>query len=137
MSWLYRSNLLVLVVVALALAAAWVVWPFSGSGSAGQAVPSPLEKGDQEVVWLNPATAVNWERFVAAARRLVADRHELVLDDSNAFPSQTTAVPELAISWGQGKPRLWFRWYKLTGDLGTPQWVQALAQRHPPPLAIM
>jgi hypothetical protein len=137
MSWLFRSNLLVLVVVGLALAAAWVVWPFSGSGSAGQAVPRPLEKGDQEVVWLNPATAVNWERFVAAARRIAADRHELVLDDSNAFPSQTTAVPELAISWGQGKPRLWFRWCKLTGDLGTRQWVQALARRHPPPLAII
>src|SRR5438093_13525792 len=109
MSWLYRSNLLVLMVVALALAAAWVVWPFSGSGSAGQAVPSPLEKGDQEVVWLNPATAVNWERCVAAARRLVSGRHQLVLDDSNACPSQPTAVAEPCTALGQGQPLLCVR----------------------------
>src|SRR5206468_6208787 len=103
-------------------------WPLGESGSAGQALPRPLEKGDQEVVWLNPATAANWERFVAAARRLVADRHELVLDDSNAFPSQTTAMPELALSSGQGKPRLWFHWDMLTGDLGTRPRVPASAQ---------
>jgi hypothetical protein len=134
---MFRSNLLVILVVALALAAAWVVWPFGGSGSAGQAVPRPLQKGDQEVAWLNPATAVNWERFVSAARRFVAEHKQFALDDSNAFPSQTTAVPELALSAGSGKPRLWFRWYKLTGDLGTRQWVQALGQRQPPPLAII
>src|SRR5436309_13255895 len=110
MTWPFRSNLLVLVVVALALAAVWVVWPFGGAGATGQAVPRTLEKGDQEVAWLNPATsAVTWERFVAATRRFVADRHNFILDDSDAFPRQTTAVPELALSPGPGKPRLWFR----------------------------
>jgi len=97
MTWLFRSNFLVLIVAALALAAAWVVWPFSGSGSSGQAVPKAIKTGDQEIVWLNPATsAANWERFVTAARRFHADRPDLLLDDSNAFPGQTTAVPELA-----------------------------------------
>ena len=102
MTWPFRSNLLVLVVVALALAAVWVVWPFGGAGATGQAVPRTLEKGDQEVAWLNPATsAVTWERFVAATRRFVADRHNFILDDSDAFPRQTTAVPELALSPGR------------------------------------
>jgi hypothetical protein len=138
MNWLFRSNLLVLVVVGLALAAAWVVWPFGRLASTGQAVPKPLEGGDQEIVWLNPATSTEtWERFVAAARRFVGDRKGLTLDDSNAFPSQTTAVPEFALALAPGKPRLWFRWYKLTGDLGPRQWVQALAGRFPPPLAII
>ena len=56
MSWLFRSNLLVLVVVGLALAAAWVVWPFGRLAPTGQAAPKPLQEGDQEIVWLNPAT---------------------------------------------------------------------------------
>jgi hypothetical protein len=106
--------------------------------SAVQAVPKAIKSGDQEIVWLYPATnTANWERFVSAARRFHADRPDLVLDDSNAFPSQTTAVPELAFSSGAGKSRLWFRWYKLTGDAGTREWVQALANRNPPPLAII
>jgi hypothetical protein len=138
MAWLFRSNLLVLAVLGLALAAAWVVWPFAGYGPTTSAAPKPLANGDQEIVWLNPATStVTWERFVAAARRLVADRKEFILDDSNAFPSQTTAVPEFAIALRSGKTRLWFRWYKLTGDFATRQWVQALGQRHPSPLAIV
>jgi hypothetical protein len=137
MGWLFRSILL-LTVVGLALAAAWIVWPFGRLASTGQAAPKPLEGRDQEIVWLDPATStVNWERFVAATRRFVADQKDFILDDSNAFPSQTTAVPEVALAFGRGKPRLWFRWYKLTGDLGPRQWVRALAERFPPPLAII
>ncbi len=133
-----RSNFLVFVVIGLAVAAIWVVWPLSGPTSTRQAAPKPIQKRDQEVVWLNPATStVNWERLVAAARRFHVDRPDLLLDDSNAFPRQTTAVPELAIAAGPGKPRLWFRWYKMTGDQTTRQWVQALAHRDPPPLAIV
>ena len=95
MTLLFRSNILVLAVVGLALtAAALVIWPLAVSSVPGQAIPKSLQRGDQEVAWLNPATsAVNWERFVAAARRFHADRPDLILDDSNAFPNQTTAVP--------------------------------------------
>ena len=51
-----RSNFLVFVVIGLAAAAIWVVWPLSGPTLTRQAVPKPIQKGDQEIVWLNPAT---------------------------------------------------------------------------------
>ena len=55
----------------------------------------------------------SWERFVAAVRRLQENAPELglrLVDESNAFPVQTTSVPEMAITLGPGKGRLWFRW---------------------------
>jgi hypothetical protein len=30
-----------------------------------------------------------------------------------------------------------FRWYKFTGDWNTQEWVEALLERRPPPLAII
>jgi hypothetical protein len=77
---------------------------------------------------------------VAAVHRLKVDRPELGLEvapGAEPFPSQTAAVPELAITARGSKSRLWFRWYKLTGELGYAQWVEALARRRTPPLAIM
>jgi hypothetical protein len=135
MSWLFRPSILVLISVALAITAGVVlVWP-------SRDITRPVPPGDQEIVWLNPATsAVNWERFVAAVRRLKVDRPDLKLEvdpDADPFPSQTADVPELAVTAHGSKARLWFRWYKLTGDLGNEQWVQALARRRPPPLAII
>jgi len=70
---------------------------------------------------------------------LQADRPELEMHqvrDVNAFPSQTTQVPEFVLDFG-GRPRLWFRWYKLTADLGPTEWVQAFAERNPPPVAVI
>jgi hypothetical protein len=43
----------------------------------------------------------------------------------------------LAVSLKGGRKRLLFRWYKLTSDLKSQEWVQALMQRQPPPLTIM
>ncbi len=139
--WFFRPGSLVVASVVLTLAAGAVLfWPLA-AGPANRAVARPVPKGDQEVAWLNPATnAVSWERFVAAVQRLKTDRPELhlhVFADAAAFPTQTADVPELAISVGDSGPRLWFRWYKLTGDLGPRQWVQAFAQRRPTPLAII
>src|SRR5262249_54298134 len=108
--------------------------------SATQAVPRPVPRGDQEVVWLNAATsAVAWERFVAAIRRVQLEQSDAgwQIDDTHAFPRETTAVPEVALFQGTGKARLWCRWYKLTGDLKIPDWVEALTHRQPPPLAII
>src|SRR5436305_6293301 len=102
MKWLLRPSMLVLVSVALAVGAAVVVLgPLWERGPANRAVPRPVPEGDQEIVWLNPATsAVAWERFVTALRRVQAERtdNDLGIDVANAFPPQTTTVPEVALS---------------------------------------
>ena len=54
-----------------------------------------------------------------------------------AFPLQTTAVPEVSIRWRKSGKRLIFRWYKLSSSSKTRDWVEALAHRSPPPLAVI
>ena len=139
--WL-RPSLLVIVSAALLLAAIVILWPVWGQTRIAAAVPLPVPAGDQEIVFLAAATtnAASWERFVAAVHRLPTDRPELgvrVVADLNAFPEQTTTVPEIAIAVAGRPGRLWFRWYKLTGDAGTNEWADALMRRQPPPLAII
>lgn len=139
MAWLLRPSVLVVVSVVLSLgAAALVLGPWWQGGSA-QATPRPLAPGDQEIVWLNAATsAVAWERFVTALRQAWEEHADVwQLDDAGAFPAQTTAVPEVALTWKRRKARLWFRWYKLTGEQKSEDWVEALVRRTPPPLAIV
>jgi hypothetical protein len=99
--------------------------------------------GDREIVWLFTTTnATSWERFVAAVRRAaprLQDQHpglQLQIGEA-AFPKQTTAVPEVALTWPDQHRRLVFRWYKLTSDWKTRDWVEALLKRRPPPLAII
>jgi hypothetical protein len=58
-------------------------------------------------------------------------------DVNAAFPKQTTAVPEVSLAWSGPGPRFVFRWYKLTGDWKTRDWIEALLKRDPPPLAII
>jgi hypothetical protein len=142
MNWLFRPATVVAVSLTLAGVAAGILfWPLGEAASANRAVPRPVPAGDQEVAWLNAATsAVTWERFVAAARRLVADRPDLGLElvpEADPFPTQTTVVPELAFRARGGPGRLWVRWYKLTGDLGPGAWAEAFARRDPPPLAVI
>ena len=142
MKRLFRPTILVPVLVVLILGAtALVYWPLWGKPMVGRAIPQPVPERDQEVAWLNNATSgVAWERFVAAVRRLNEKHPDLglqVAEDGNAFPSHTTATPELAVKLGSSQARVWFRWYKLTGDTGTGEWVKALGQRRPPPLAII
>ena len=142
MNWLFRPSILAIVSAGLALSAmALVLWPRT---SDNRALPLPLAEGDQEIVWLYAATnAAPWERFVTAVdkavQRLHAEHGELALemDARNAFPRQTTGISELALSVKGKKGRLWFRWYKLTSDLKTQDWVKALLQRQPAPLAIL
>jgi hypothetical protein len=122
-------------------AAVQVLWP---RPVASRAVPLGLPQGDQEIVWLYAATnAAAWQRLVTAAsnaaRRLAVEAPELGLhvDEEHAFPQQTTAVPELVFSFHRTPSRLHLRWYKLTSGLKTRDWVEALAGRTPPPLAII
>ena len=114
----------VLVSVALAVGAAGVVlWPIWQGSGGNRAVPQPVPEGDQEIVWLNAATNSVALGTVRGGRPPAAtDQPELqlqVVADDNAFPSHTTAVPELAVTVGGSKGRLWFRWYKLTGETRT------------------
>jgi hypothetical protein len=137
MRWLFRrlfrpTNLVLLAGLTIAVAAL-LVWPRRSD----QVRPLPVKHGDQEVVWLNHAPNVrDWERFVTAVGK--ADPSlKLEVDDSRAFPRETTEVPEIRVRPAGKQGWLLFRWYKLTGDLKTADWVAALTARQPPPLAII
>jgi hypothetical protein len=142
MNWLFRPSTVALISGALVLVAGvLILWPSAWAGAGGHAVLRAVPPGDQEIVWLNAATnAVAWERLVAAVHRLKTDQPELGLElaaGSNPFPSQTTQVPEFAVTARGQQAKLWFRWYKLTADLGPREWVQAFAKRRNPPLAVI
>ena len=142
MNWLLRPSILFVISIGLALGAATLVlWP---STPDERAIPLPLEAEDREIVWLYAATNSDpWGRFVTAVTRAVnrigVDHPELLvrLDVNGAFPKQSTAVPELVVSAQGVKGKLRFRWYKLTSDLKTEDWVKELSRGRPPPLAIL
>jgi hypothetical protein len=128
MRWLFRPSLLVLLSLVLAAGvAAMLLWP-----RAPEIRAAPLRDDASEIVWLYSATSESsWERFVTAigraAKRLQAEYPDLTVRiDDNTFPQQTTAHPEVALTVRQGAARLVFRWYKLTSDQKTDQWVAAL-----------
>ncbi len=132
----------ILIALSAAVVAGAVVVVFQGPPPLGRPVPLPVRPGEREIVWLYPATdAASWERFVAAVRRIAQrlqhERPSVQADDSSAFPQQTVAVPEVSLSWGGDKGHYVFRWYKLTGDWKTCDWIEALLSRRPPPLAII
>ncbi len=142
MKWLLRPALLIVA------STAFVVGAVAVALRTGPALarPDPLAvaAGDREIVWLYPATnAAAWERFVAAVRRApeaLRKDHPAVRAEVSAalaFPRHTTAVPEVALSLGPEGGRLVFRWYKLTSDWNTRDWVEALLRRAPPPLAVI
>jgi hypothetical protein len=137
MKWLLRPGILVVLSAALVLGAtALALWPW---GADSRPHPQSVSAGDQEVAWLYSATnAAAWERFVTAVQTASgrSDR-KLAVDTGRAFPPETTAVPELALSVPGTRGRLLFRWYKLTSDWKTGEWVRVLSQRQPPPLAII
>jgi hypothetical protein len=137
MGWLFRPSTLFLTSLAVLIGvAAIVVWP---ENLGYRAAPLPVRVGEQEIVWLYPATNfAAWERFVTAAQRGVGQQDAslgLTLDDSGAFPEQTTSVPEIVVASRQERLRI--RWYKLTSDHKTEEWVRDLLSRKPPPLAII
>ncbi len=135
MTWLFRPTNLVLLAAALAVAAAaLVLWPPAPDRSG----PLPVPAGDQEIVWLNHATNVrDWERFATAVRRARLPGLDVEVDESRAFPRETTVVPEIRLGVRGKAGRLLIRWYKLTGDMKTSDWVRALRARRPAPLAII
>jgi hypothetical protein len=142
MKWLTRPSILLAALAAVVIGAAVAIfWPQTGQL---RPTPLPVAEGDHEIVWLYTATnAASWERFVAAVRRsagrLQQDQPGLQPDinDANAFPRQTTAVPEVSLALPGKAGRLVFRWYKITSDWKTRDWVEALLKRPQPPLAII
>jgi hypothetical protein len=136
----FRPAILIALSAAVVVGALVVV--FQRPPPQGRPTPLPIVEGEREIVWLYPATnATSWERFVTAVRRtaerLQRDRPGWQSDANAAFPRQTTAVPEVSLTWGGSGQRFVFRWYKLTSDWKTRDWVEALLKRQPPPLAII
>ena len=141
MKLLLRPSVLIAVSLALIVGAVavWIRFRPEPTGP----TPLPVAPGDREIVWLYQATSTaTWERFVTAVK-LTEERlrDELpgikaVIDDK-AFPSQSTAVPEVALTWDGAGGRIVFRWYKLTSDWKARDWVPALLKDRPPPLAII
>jgi hypothetical protein len=136
----FRPSILIALSAAVVVGAVVVV--FQGPPSQGRPTPLPVAPGELEIVWLYTATnAPSWERFVTAVRRtaerLQRDHPGLQADVNAAFPRQTTAVPEVTLFCPGSGPRFVFRWYKLTSDWKTRDWIAALLKRRPPPLAII
>ncbi|MCC6420225.1 MAG: hypothetical protein IT429_18475 [Gemmataceae bacterium] len=115
-------------------------------GAPGAAQVRDVPPGDQEVAFLVPATASDtWERLVSAADALRRDwpkvypgAPSLHVCKDKAFVELTADVAELALSLGGAdRPKLWIRWYKLTSENSAGRWIEKLAARRPPPLAII
>ena len=112
----------------------------SGWFGAKAAEPRPVPDGDREVAWLHvPTSGDTWENFVWGLKRAEMSTAPggLSVDDSHAFPSRTTAVPEVVISRDGFAGKLRVRWYKVTNDATNAAWVKALAARNPAPLAVV
>jgi hypothetical protein len=144
MNWFFRPSILVVVSIALLVGALTLMLPgVWEEGKGNPPTPLPVADNEREIVWLYSATsAATWERFVTAVgkagKQLQADHPDLEVHiDDAAFPRQTAVVPQLSLTMNNGKQRLLFRWYKLTSEGKTAQWVEALMRRRPAPLAII
>src|SRR5438105_8090174 len=142
MRQLLRPSLLIFVALlaAVAVTGAVLLWPRDES----RPRPEPVPKGDHEVVFLsNAANYATWERFIkgidTASQRLAQDpaAPKVEVDLARAYPLQSTAVPEVVISVTGTAGKLRFRWYKLTANWKSHDWVKALVERDPPPVAII
>jgi hypothetical protein len=143
---LLRLSLFTILAAALVTAAYLTLRGFDLLGAPGEAAVKRVPQGHQEVAFLIPATGgETWERLVAALDALKRDwseRHprgpELLVRKDNAFVELTADVAQLAL-WLEGRAdqKLWIRWYKLTSENTAERWVEKLAQRDPPPLAVI
>lgn len=129
--------LILLICLPVAVLALGVDIPGLSPGPA-RARPQPVPDGDHELAYLHTTTNANtWERVVSGIARLPDAVPGLTVDDRNAFLDSTTAVPELVLTRDGFPGRLRIRWYKLSKEATTTDWVEALAARRPAPLAII
>jgi hypothetical protein len=141
MAW-WRGTLVTLVglgLLAWLVAGGWALW---FGGAVAPARPLPVPAGDQEVVWLYPSTSGEaWSLFVIGVKRCEMPvggvPSGVTVDDSAAFPEQTTAVPELVVERAGYAGRLRVRWYKIGAGASIQAWVEALARRRTAPLAVI
>ena len=102
--------------------------------------PAEVAEGDQEIAWFNPATnSYAWTRFLAGLMELRARHPELglQLDVKSSLGEESATLPAVGLRRDGYKGTLWLRWYKLTGQQGTREWLEQLLRRAPPPLAIV
>lgn len=137
--WRWSWFIIVSLVIAVVVFAARLPW-FRGNRTAAE--PRPVPDGDVEIAWLhNPTSFESWDNFVWAVKRCeMADSGApagLEVDDASAFPNRTTAVPEIVVKRKEYSGNLRIRWYKVTDEATQEAWVNALAARNPPPLAIL
>ena len=135
----WRGVLALVCLVAAVAVGGWYVWL---RDPAAAARPLPVPAGDQEVVWLYPSTAGDaWSLFVIGLKRCEMPVNGIpsgvTVDDSAAFPQQTTAVPELVVTRAGFAGRLRVRWYKISSEAPIAAWVDALSRRRPAPLAVV
>ncbi|MFO0937612.1 MAG: hypothetical protein U0798_13985 [Gemmataceae bacterium] len=103
-----------------------------------RAIAQPVPEGDCELAWLHTTTnASTWERFVTGFQRATLDVPGLTIDDSRAFPNDTTTVPEIRMSLEGHPGRVLIRWYKISNEATHADWCRVLAARNPSPLAII
>ncbi|WP_020471175.1 hypothetical protein [Zavarzinella formosa] len=99
---------------------------------------SPVPAGDVELAWIHTTTnAQTWERFVAGVHEAARQLPDMEVDDSAAFLDQTVSVPEVSIGFRDQPNRIRIRWYKISSEVSTREWVAKLAERDPPPLAFI
>ena len=137
-----RWSVLVAVAVVVGLGLGVGVWAAFVRSPSGLPDPLSVPAGDQEIAWLHTTTGGDtWSLFVIGLKRtempVDGQPSGLSVDDSRAFPEQSTAVPELVVSRAGCDGKLRIRWYKLSAEATTDRWVRALAARDPAPLAIL
>lgn len=98
----------------------------------------PVPAGDREIAWFHTSTSfAAWEHFITGVHIAAREIPDLEIDDSRAFLERSTLTPEVVLSW-KGRPgKLHIRWYKVSSEQGVKEWLDALAQRDRPPLAII
>lgn len=131
---------LIVMLLASMLAAVYLMFGLNDLPGNHRPEAAALAAGDQEIAWLNPATnPYTWTRMVAGFKFLVLQHPEwkLTLDESELFPDQTATQPALGIRRAGVAGTLWLRWYKLTGQQSTADWVKELLARRPAPLALV
>src|SRR3954452_15153206 len=91
------------------------------------ATPSAVPAGDYEIAWIHTTTnPQTWERLVAGCRQMTREFPRVQLDEARAFLDQTAAVPEVVFTVPGRADRLHIRWYKLSSEVNTADWVRAL-----------